>query len=255
MKTNAVLLIVLAFGAGCKKDCEDAPANTECKVELTRGLLAYYPFNGNANDASGNNNHGTPMNGAFFTTDYLGKPNKAAGFDGVDDYILVNDGGKLNTDSISVSLMVQVNNVNRRNSIIGRWNFANAQSISWGIGQTLDATNRWDFGVHNLPCGATYTYTEGDYISHSETLQAGRWYQVLCSFANGTQRIYIDGQLKKSVNRNFQDLTTCPLSQLVIGAWWQGDLVSIDGKIDEIRIYNRLLNDCEIINLSSGFGE
>lgn len=248
-------LLVLIFGTGCKKDCKPSTENTDCKVELDKGLLAYYPFNGNANDASGNGNNGTPMNGAFFTTDYMGRPNRAAGFDGVDDYIIVNDGGKLNADTISVSLLVQVNNINRRHSIIGRWSFADAKSVSWGIGQTLAETNRWDFGVHNIPCGSTYTYTASDYLSYNETLQAGQWYHILCSFANGVQKIYVDGQLKGSVTRSFQNLQKCSLSQLVIGAWWQNDIVSIDGKIDEVRIYKRLLSDCEIHDLSSGFGQ
>lgn len=257
MRTICFLLVTLVlFTTSCKKDCDTPPpANTECKVELGKGLLAYYPFNGNANDASGNGNNGTPMNGAFFTTDYLGRANRAAGFDGVDDYIIVNDGGKLNTDTISISLLVQVNTVNRRHSIVGRWQFSNASAASWGIGQTLAETNRWDFGVHNQPCESTYTYTASDYLSYPEALQAGRWYHILCSFANGTQKVYVDGQLKGSSTRTFQNLQKCSLSQLVIGAWWQNDIVSIDGKIDEIRIYRRLLNDCEISNLSSGFGE
>jgi len=50
------------------------------------GLVAYYPFNGNANDASGNGNNGT-VNGAALTTDRLGKANSAYSFDGINDFI------------------------------------------------------------------------------------------------------------------------------------------------------------------------
>ena len=35
---------------------------------LTNGLVAYYPFNGNANDASGNGNNGTPQNTSLCVT-------------------------------------------------------------------------------------------------------------------------------------------------------------------------------------------
>lgn len=45
------------------------------------GLVAYYPFNGNANDESGNNLNLT-NNGATLTTDRFGNPNKAYYFDG-----------------------------------------------------------------------------------------------------------------------------------------------------------------------------
>jgi hypothetical protein len=52
----------------------------------TNGLVAWYPFTGNANDESGNGNNGT-VNGATLTTDRFGNANKAYSFDGVDDYI------------------------------------------------------------------------------------------------------------------------------------------------------------------------
>ena len=48
---------------------------------LSDGLVAYYPFNGNANDESGNGNNGT-VNGATLTTDRFGKVNSAYSFDG-----------------------------------------------------------------------------------------------------------------------------------------------------------------------------
>ena len=52
----------------------------------TNGLVGYWPFNGNANDASGNGNNGT-VNGATLTTDRFGVVNKAYNFDGINDFI------------------------------------------------------------------------------------------------------------------------------------------------------------------------
>jgi len=43
-------------------------------ADLNEGLVAYYPFNGNADDASGNGNNGT-INGAVLTDDRFGNPN------------------------------------------------------------------------------------------------------------------------------------------------------------------------------------
>ena len=54
--------------------------------DIVTGLVAYYPFNGNADDASGNGHHGV-VNGATLTTDLRGNPNSAASFDGIDDFI------------------------------------------------------------------------------------------------------------------------------------------------------------------------
>jgi len=55
-------------------------------ADLNDGLVAYYPFNGNANDESGNGNHGT-VNGATLTDNRFGNPNSAYNFDGSNDYI------------------------------------------------------------------------------------------------------------------------------------------------------------------------
>ena len=72
----------------------------------TNDLVAWYPFNGNANDESGTGNDGT-VNGALLTADRSGNPNAAYGFDGIDDYVYV---GILNgiapTSSHSVSFWV-----------------------------------------------------------------------------------------------------------------------------------------------------
>ena len=59
-------------------------------AQINQSLTAYYPFLGNANDASGNSNHGT-VNGATLVEDRLGYANSAYSFDGINDYIVVTD--------------------------------------------------------------------------------------------------------------------------------------------------------------------
>ena len=54
---------------------------TAVHADLTNGLVAYYPFNGNANDASGKGNDGT-VHGAILTSDRFGIPNSAYSMDG-----------------------------------------------------------------------------------------------------------------------------------------------------------------------------
>ena len=58
--------------------------------DFQNGLVAWYPFDGNASDMSGNGNHGT-VNGAVPSTDRFWDAGKAYEFDGVDDYILLPD--------------------------------------------------------------------------------------------------------------------------------------------------------------------
>jgi len=65
-------------------------SNTLLSQIPTNGLVGYWTFSGNANDSSGNNLNGT-VNGAVLTEDRFGNPSSAFNFDGIDDYILVND--------------------------------------------------------------------------------------------------------------------------------------------------------------------
>lgn len=51
----------------------------------TDGLVGFWSFTGNANDESGNENHGT-VHGATLTEDRFGNMNSAYSFDGVDDH-------------------------------------------------------------------------------------------------------------------------------------------------------------------------
>ncbi len=54
---------------------------------LKQGLVAYYPFNGNATDESGNGYEGTQKGGVTYVQDRFGKSSSACSFDGKDDYI------------------------------------------------------------------------------------------------------------------------------------------------------------------------
>jgi hypothetical protein len=250
------LILSLFILSACKKECpKTEDPEVTCTINLDKGLMAYYPFNGNFNDESGNGNHGVAMNGAYLTTDFLGRQNKAAGFDGVNDYIIVTDNGKLNSDSITVSLRLFVNNTNRRQTFVNRVDFSSGAASSYGLGQSLATTNQFDFSVSNSSqdCSAIHVYDPSGIVSSPETMQAGRWYHMLTTFGNGEQRLYIDGVLKATKSTSFKTLKKCSASKLVIGGWLNSDIISIDGKLDEIRLYNRVLSDCEINELTSTF--
>ena len=73
-------------------NCEVYQSNDLASTEtLTEGLVAYYPFNGNANDESGNGNHGEVIN-ATLIEDRIGIPNNAYEFDA--NYQFTNGGAE-----------------------------------------------------------------------------------------------------------------------------------------------------------------
>ena len=76
MRKCALLVFVVVFGW----------SSGASAVPIANGLVAGYDLNANANDVSGNGNHGV-VNGATPTTDRFGNANSAYFFDGVDDIV------------------------------------------------------------------------------------------------------------------------------------------------------------------------
>jgi hypothetical protein len=267
-KTALCVFIVISFMA-CKKECDDPKTpdpviihdtvivQPACTPNLTKGLLAYYPFNGNFNDESGNGNNASSKNGAYLTTDFLGRANKSAGFDGVNDYLIAAGNSKLNADSITVSYQVMVNNTSRRNVTISRINYETGGSYTFGIHQSVATDSRWNVGVApgTDDCLKQYPYDPTWTIYSNGLIQAGRWYNITVTFGGGVDKLYVDGVLQSSRTLPFSNAKKCSDADLMIGGWWKADVVSIDGKLDEVRLYGRVLTDCEIAKLAESFKE
>jgi len=89
------------------------------QYSLTDSLIAYYPFNGNANDESGNGNSGA-VYGATLTDDRFGNGNSAYLFDGISNFLSLTAGPKFKptTFPISVCAWVKANTVNAVSGLI-----------------------------------------------------------------------------------------------------------------------------------------
>jgi len=76
-------------------------------ADLNDGLVAYYPFNGNARDESGNFNDGA-VNGATLTEDRFGNKESAYSFDGIANKIAIQDAPLLNFGKTELSIAVWI---------------------------------------------------------------------------------------------------------------------------------------------------
>jgi hypothetical protein len=82
-KKNILMTVVAIFGLASISMAQLVPSYVP-----SSGLVGWWPFNGNANDESGNGNNGT-VNGATLTNDRFGNVNKAYNFDGIDDVVIL----------------------------------------------------------------------------------------------------------------------------------------------------------------------
>ncbi|MBK7429462.1 MAG: hypothetical protein IPI62_00575 [Bacteroidetes bacterium] len=96
---NTLLLFVSIFIFSGQASFSQVPSYVP-----SNGLVGWWPFNGNANDESGNGNSGT-VNGATLVNDRYGNPSKAYNFNGINNFIEIPHSSSLvfpaSTQSIS----------------------------------------------------------------------------------------------------------------------------------------------------------
>lgn len=108
---------------------------------LTNGLVAYYPFSGSANDASGNGNNGTAI-GAVLEVDRFGRTNSAYVLNGTSDYIRIMDAPANDLPSqFTISFWIKPNPgygtpFQNQIQIVGKWGGGGVGLASYEIGVT-----------------------------------------------------------------------------------------------------------------------
>lgn len=234
MKKHLFALVLIAILPIFAK-AQSIPANIP-----SNGLIGWWPFNGNANDESGNGNDGT-VNGASLTSNRFNEPNGAYEFDGNNDFISIPHSESLNNSSeitVNCWILLEDSDSLRLNNIIGKDNdtFGNRS---------------WFFGVtKNIIVTATFNPNQNDFqLTSNEFNFLQNWKMVTFTIGNDSIKIYVDGIM---VLGNFYD---SPLSQITepikIGVMDETNGANwfFDGKIDDIGIWNRALTANEIQSL------
>jgi len=196
---------------------------------IKNGLVAYYPFNGNANDVSINGWNGV-VNGATLTMDRNGKSNSAYAFNGA--------------SSINVTA-----NIPEVNFTIGFWfktTDANAGLFSVSKGMFGGANDRHVY----LNAGKlVQRIWNNQVISSTRTgLNDGKWHYATMVVKTGVgQKLYVDGNLEASGTKDRSDFT----GQTVFQIGYSGDAINpyLLGSLDEVRIYNRPLSAVDVSSL------
>jgi len=229
----------------------------------TNGLVAYYPFSGNANDASGNGNNGT-NNGAALTSDRFGKPNSAYLFTANPQNITIPNLHENNILTYSVSGWFQKSStsINQEGTIFAGDQPLGNSSIS-GLRFDIGSINRAQFGVENgNNVNGVIQNVSGDTTNYSDN----KWHSFAVTF-NSTKglilgsnfKIYIDGNIVKTltyqqnwptwtnlnVNAPLNNDTLPTIFGNVSGSYYTLNDVFL-GKLDDIRIYNRVLDSVEV---------
>ncbi|MBT5717580.1 MAG: SUMF1/EgtB/PvdO family nonheme iron enzyme, partial [Opitutae bacterium] len=217
-------------------DFQEASAGTDPNQALSKpglnfGLVAWYPFEGNASDMSGNGNHGT-VNGATLGTDRHGKVNRAYSFDGIDDNIVIQE----------------INSFEAQKHTLSVWVFAQqwygdimskdgeASQRQWLIGS---APANGEIIAHVWTNSALY---QG---KSSFLLIPNQWNNIIQIWNSSSLALYINGFLQ-SETPTFGSLALGDQPIRIGGGAPESFPLWFNGSIDDIRIYDRALSAEEI---------
>ena len=198
------------------------------------GLVSWWTGDNTAADVTGRNN-GVLTNGATFAT---GQVAQGFDFDGIDDIVLATTQGlPVSHADRTIELWARIDQFNTDGSA----SLLASYGTPGNYGQ-----------VYSLAVGSAgvYASTWGRSVL-GPTLQLDRWYHIAVTNVGRSFRLYVDGS---QVALGDMDVATPNNTNFKIGRQQGGNDNKIDGKVDEVSVYDRALSDAEIQGIYNAGG-
>ncbi|TKC00382.1 LamG-like jellyroll fold domain-containing protein [Pedobacter cryophilus] len=225
------------------KDSVEVKVIIQVNNILKKGLVLHYDFDGNTNDKSGNLIHGNSSQ-VLLTTGKAGVLNSAYQFNGSANSYIKIPSEKLILNNYTYCLWVYLDQVPVFSSqfmpfsignIGGDQHFQAMNNVSDGDGWAIGAYNKnynSFFKASNIP------------------LEAKKWYLLIATRSDNTLKLFVDCNLVGEVSSSFNVLPFYSNNEVIakLGCRYDGSF-PLKGKIDEFRIYNRVLSVSEINKL------
>jgi hypothetical protein len=223
MRTAKSLVAILAMILGLA-------VQVQAQSFLTNGLVAYYPFNGNANDASGNGNN-LSIYGATLCADRFGNSNRAYFFNG-SSYI-----------GSSMALLSQVDNWTM-SAWIQPTSLAPSFTYALFMGYDNGSTgNGYGFGLGGGNQLYGFFGGIGPFFSGYTFPSTNQWYQIVMSRSSGSTTIYVNGVSTANIS------TATPLTPTSFEIGSATGTRYFIGAIDDVRIYKNVISASEVQQL------
>jgi hypothetical protein len=238
--TDDAMVVNADAGVGC---------STGSVPGVDGGPLAHYPFDGDAVDATGNGYDGSVQGGSFIGSARLGSD--ALALDGEDDYVEVGGipDGQL-TEGLTVAAWIRPDALTPPGSDYGMRIVADDSNGSPGSGYALS--------LGDGGSGRLRFYNRGkDTISldTGAVVSPGQWHHVAAVYDGSTpsRQIYVDGTQEAALAADTGTWQTDP-GPLTIGGESDASPEQeqyFDGRIDDVRVYDRALSASEVAALAS----
>ena len=219
----------------------------------TNGLVAYYPFDNNINDESGNGNHGSEISGNIsYGTGVNGNAVKFGGYYDPGHIKVANHQTLQFEDEVSLVYWVKIDELG---AMDGWGSYVNHYGGGCIIAKDHDRSGFYT-KVSSKENGEFSTFlTNNSYTSPKFSISNnsytynnfGDWIQIAIVINNNIANIYINGQLDTTETVEV-DFSIANSKDLYFGKYYDG-WYPFNGFIDEVRIYKRALNSIEIISI------
>jgi caspase domain-containing protein/concanavalin A-like lectin/glucanase superfamily protein len=231
-----------------KKPAEELPKYTSISPEISkpkfndRRLAAYYPFNGNANDDSGNGQHGIEYGGVRYKK---GKIGKAIYFDGIKGYVKTSYHPVFNKeDPFTISMWVKGEKQQAAFGIIFGFKRAHKSGIAILNG------NRDKYKYFNI----FDENAEKSNCYYKTNISDGFWHHLVAvrNTDSNSVKLFIDGKLESNIRDHTSRINTSGSRWLAIGARnheSHGPSSFFKGAVDEVKIFHKALSEAEIRQL------
>lgn len=215
---------------------------------LTNGLVGYWPFNGpdisgiTAYDRSGQGNNGTLTGGP---TKVIGKIGQALKFNGVNSGTYVNLGTSATLNPANYTVSAWVNSGS--GSYYGSYGYiySNARDCCTaglnGIDIQFTGGTLYSTFWNNQSAGSVNSGTPVPYGSG--------WHHITTTYNGAVLTAYVDGVLKGSGNSSLGVGQPATFATTIGGMGYGPGTYTFDGKVDDVRLYNRALSASEVQKL------
>ena len=222
------------YGRGLNEyEVEALYKDTSDMIDLSAGLVGHYPFSGDSNDHSGNENH-LENHGATMAIDRFGMEDSAYSFDGQSNYLITDIENRIGDFSLSLWAKAANTEQSRYRSVI------NIHDKTPGSRDTCQ--------IHTS--GGRYpTYQFFSSNPESFALVTQEWQHLAVTVLGNVIRFYENGERVYSQELEGGDANS--FSNIIVGKNRHGDR-KYHGNIDDVYVYNRAINDAEVARLFDG---
>lgn len=245
--TNTLTLSVTDEDGATASDSMVVTITEEVSSTLSNGLVAHYQFEENANDSSENGNHGIEHGGVDYVDGVIGK---AGSFDGIDDYIDMNSiNERITNNAWSYSIWVNKKNITTGGFILNGRNLSASEP---------DKNNRkngllWFHSNGKIVLISKGSLDNNQIKKFGQNYNLNEWYHLVYNYnGNNKHTLHInkviDSNLTSITNGNVELVDNITFD---IGRHKYNSTINelFNGKLDDLRIYNRALNESEIQEL------